>query len=194
MTNDIAAIANSPGGKGMIGDLARKFPWHQRRGCRDPDRTRIPAGGRGQHAGLEGARKHRQHQGAADNGKDSGFVAKVDQASRLALNGMGPAREGGTCQRHRRRPALVHQPSRSVQRPDAAALVRIARDLGLSPFVTAGRTFNRLGVRAVKGAIGLDTGLADGEAASGSASAQLRLRQTAGAWWGPWLSRRSGTG
>lgn len=182
VTNDIAAIANSPGGKGMIGDLARKFP-----GINVADAvTRI---GREYQRVVEGnTQVLKELESIAsigalrDNGKDSGFVAKVDQASRLALNGMWDqlVKEGLAKDTDAGRRSFINQVGQYNARMQPR-LVRIARDLGLSPFVTAGRTFNRLGVRAVKGAIGLDTGLADGEAASGSASAQLRLRQTAGA-------------
>ena len=176
--NIVRAISRSPGGQNVVEDLARAMP-----GVNFAD-----AVGREVHSifkviGTPTQNTLNSLRFLAENGMLRGehagrasVVDVIDRAGRLVMNNLfdtlvqrGLYKDSMT---ERRR--FVNQIGQYNPRL-RGAFDNVMKKYGIAPFVVAGKTFNRLGDRAVGAMFGLDTGGA--EAKSGSASAQLRARQ-----------------
>lgn len=178
VANVLTGITSSPGAQTFLGEVARKIP-----GANIADTLARVA-----HAGYEvvkgspeiqqklaelakeGSLRGRDHDGIS--GK---VIGLVDEASRIALDKMfdnlvkrGLMQDTPTSRRE-----FINSATGQYQIRLQGYVTRWLRQYGISPFITAGSTFNRLGIKALAGGFG-------GEATSKSAARQMRATQIVG--------------
>lgn len=171
--NVIAAIAASPKGKPVLQELAQRAP-----GVNIADALTKMAQARAQIV-AENPEVQQKLVELAKIGalrpESEGFISALDKAGRVALDGIyddlvksGMMRDSEASRRE-----FVNQLGQYNPRLQGQ-VSRIAKELGVAPFIVAGRNFNRMGLRQV-------TGGYSGEAASGADAAKMRATNIASA-------------
>ncbi len=177
--NLVSAIAQSQGGRGVLGDIAKKLPGvnveeairaiasKHAEVVNDSPEVREAIANLAKNAMLRG-----EH---PDSGAVSKMIHSLDTAARLVLNDRFDelVKRGLKKDTPQNRRDFVNQAGQYNRRL-MGPVMQTMKDWGVAPFVVAGRNFNRQAVRAL-------TGGSAGEAPNARAALQNRLTNVLGA-------------
>jgi GGDEF domain-containing protein len=181
--NQIAAIGSAPGAKNAFADIARKVPgvnladtaFRMAKANSDIMR-RDPAtlSELSRLAQIDAMRAEHPEGGNPITKGTSSLIAQTDKVTRLVLSRLfdGMVARGEMKDTEANRREFVNQAG-SYNRRTNSPLVNMGKETGIAPFITAGTTFNRLGVRALTGGYA-------GEASTTGAAIRIRAAQLAG--------------
>jgi hypothetical protein len=177
VANILSAVANAPGAKSMLADIGRKIP-----GVNVVDAIARVVGkaiqiNRDSHAireALAELAKDGMLRGGDHSGWSGKLLEKIDKAGRLVMSDMydNLVQRGLAKDTTEGRRLFVNQLGQYNARLQGEVM-RWMKAKGWSPFVVAGTTFNRLGVRALTGSPAV-------EAPTPRAAAKLRATQLLG--------------